>query len=59
MRQGKCPDCKVKYDWKKNVPKHVLACPECGGSLWRTTHQWKGKVIELPDPPYRSLYSQR
>lgn len=38
MKQGLCKPCKVRWEWKRDLPGEYCRCPECGCLLRRTTH---------------------
>jgi predicted amidophosphoribosyltransferase len=37
-RQGKCPKCRMRWNWSKEIPLKELRCPQCSGPLKRTSY---------------------
>jgi DNA-directed RNA polymerase subunit RPC12/RpoP len=50
---GRCFKCNTRYIWDKRLGGYKeIKCPDCGATLHRTTHLFKGDTYRL-ESPYR------
>ncbi len=57
--QAKCPKCKVRYIWDRDVPLNRAYCPICKTSLEATTYQSAlptERITELYNPSTGYIY---
>jgi len=37
-QQGKCPKCRIRWTWDREIPLQEVKCASCRGPLRRTSH---------------------
>ena len=61
MKQGKCPTCKKRLEWIKEIHSRDCFCPSCGEQLQTTNHLFKKwpTVKQNPDSRARMVFKKQ
>lgn len=59
-KQGKCNQCEVRYEWDRECPLRLTACPECNRTLQKTNYLLKScSTVRLKVTPMRGKQPTR